>query len=397
MRKYTRIMQPTTRRGFTLIELLVVMAIISILIALLLPAVQQAREAARRTQCRNNLKQYGIAIHSFHDLYQKLPYYDLAKAAGDGFFYTQTWAGTDLLPFMEAVNVYDTVDPVNDTNVHTDWWSCTTVIVGTPLAFAKCPSTSQDDTVNVTVWGPNGDNTESNGQYAPMTYAFSSGNLQSWCMDWSRDDRGNGYKPDWNSTPEVGPKSGYINIPDERILGPFMRSRAFSLVSIKDGTSNTICMGEAVGGGDWPLCHGRDCNDSTSYENPDTTVLGDFITADFGWAVGQPGDTDQSVNSIIASSGLASTFESFNRNPVIDNHMSVAASGATRTNGDNIRDCDNADHVVGNFRSPHPGGCFFLMCDGSVQWFGETMDTTPRQALGSVNGGETFNIGSIVD
>jgi prepilin-type N-terminal cleavage/methylation domain-containing protein/prepilin-type processing-associated H-X9-DG protein len=106
------------RRGFTLVELLVVIAIIGILIALLLPAVQAAREAARRSQCTNNLKQLGVALHNYHDTFKKMPFICGGTGAGGGFGTYWTWSPTStsayrlsgfvsLLPFMEQQAVYD--------------------------------------------------------------------------------------------------------------------------------------------------------------------------------------------------------------------------------------------------------------------------------------------------
>ncbi len=94
------------RRGFTLVELLVVIAIIGILVALLLPAVQAARESARRAQCQNNLKQIGLGLLNYHDSYKALPFGAPSKF---GLGVGGTWAA-HLLPYIEEQNVYSALD-----------------------------------------------------------------------------------------------------------------------------------------------------------------------------------------------------------------------------------------------------------------------------------------------
>jgi prepilin-type N-terminal cleavage/methylation domain-containing protein len=130
------------RRAFTLVELLVVIAIIGVLVALLLPAVQAAREAARRMQCANNQKQLALAIHNYHDTYGTVPW-----AASQGFGFTYH---AHVYPFMEQMPLYNIIqfqDPGEGSDNFPN--STFSILAKTVVKGLKCPS---EKTANV--WAP---------------------------------------------------------------------------------------------------------------------------------------------------------------------------------------------------------------------------------------------------
>jgi len=128
--------------GFTLVELLVVIAVIGILIALLLPAVQAARESARRSSCANNLKQFGVAMHNYHDAHHILPRdnYPTVQNPIGAIKASWTW-GAMVLPHVEQSGLYGRfnfkLEPADAAN---------SVLAGTVLPVFRCPSETADET-----------------------------------------------------------------------------------------------------------------------------------------------------------------------------------------------------------------------------------------------------------
>ena len=213
-----------SRTAFTLIELLVVIAIIAILVSLLLPAVQQAREAARRTGCQNNLKQIGLALHNYHENYRMLPfgYLDTGRELGmqDGGWSWQS----QILPQLEQANLFKRFDfryhPHGQPGSVSDPGGQNQASVAVTMAAFSCPSDIKPETVAM--------HPKESVGYVPAiatsSYSASMG-AHNWKM--CRED----------GLIDANSQARHAN-------GLFGINACKSLKEITDGTSQTIAAGE---------------------------------------------------------------------------------------------------------------------------------------------------------
>ncbi|MBT5019216.1 DUF1559 domain-containing protein [Planctomicrobium sp.] len=334
-------MNPTVfkqRRGFTLIELLVVIAIIAILIALLLPAVQQAREAARRTQCKNNLKQIGLALHNYHDVFDSFPIGSWRTQQG-GFGLTW-WVG--ILPYTDQGPLYNQMSFVS---AHPGWVDSASAggiqngnaASGKVFNFMVCPSSPMDP-----IRGDRTGRNPAGGNFMltlPMYFGISGAT------------NGNGFT---NKSSEIQPCCGCCggNAANGEISsgGVLLMNETTKISKIKDGTTNTIIVGEA----------------SNFVSNnggvPDRDVRGVH-----GFTMGS------NQNGAVVG-GTGRTQRAFNLTTIryAPNASDTALPGVH----------DNFGSNNGLFSS-HVGGAQVLMGDGTVRFLSENLDMSTLRRLAS--------------
>lgn len=207
--------QGITRRAMTLLELLVVIAIIGILTALLLPAVQQAREAARRTSCSSNLKNIGLALMNYHDLHQSFPF---------GFNEHETLWSAMILPQLELKTMYDTLIFQESGPGQWDSDSPNERAACTLIPVYRCPSMAVPQHIDD---NPSGSVMEGR---VPISYRACAGS--------------NGWSDTAETIPPDAP-AGAIALDSMLLNGVFFGASATRFADITDGASNTILVGES--------------------------------------------------------------------------------------------------------------------------------------------------------
>jgi prepilin-type N-terminal cleavage/methylation domain-containing protein len=355
-------------RGFTLVELLVVIAIIGVLVALLLPAIQAAREAARRTDCINRLRQIALASHNYESAKKRIPpHVELPKA--EGVLTNGIGVQAQLLPFMEQQNMQSLVD-------YTNHWRDgvkNAAAIRTPLPFLRCPSASSSEWNNLALNpgtpeenllrchyvgnmgarpGPNEDNTNGPGC---QTAGGSRGGGGAW-----------GY-PESSYTQRVcilrsGGSGGTA------INGVIFPASDIDFGDVSDGTSNTIMFGEMSWdvGVQAPWLIGSGSKDGTSRAAQISSAHGVVFNAKNIRYAPNTGKTSEPDGTMLP--GIAD-----------DNGQSNIPSGYT----------SSTDESLG---SNHPGGCHVVMTDASASFISNDINVVGvLRPMASRNSGDVFD------
>jgi prepilin-type N-terminal cleavage/methylation domain-containing protein/prepilin-type processing-associated H-X9-DG protein len=308
----------TNRRrpaGFTLIELLVVIAIIGVLIALLLPAVQSAREAARRAQCTNNLKQLTLALHNYESANGSMPLALFFQLDRNGTFWTSGSFFVPLGQYFENSNIYNAMNFSLNMYVADN-----TTISGIATNILQCPS---DGTISNGFLYPAGAAALDNVPL-PMRYSSYGGNAGTW------------YQLPSNTSPTYDQRVAQLNgilffvgFPAQIRPG---RSPV-RIADITDGTSNTFAIGERS--------HG---------------LVPELERQDWQWwSSGNYGDT------------IFNTLHPVNPQRKIPNYTSANGWGTCLGGGHSS--------IVNSAGSFHPGGANFSFMDGSVKFIKDAIDS----------------------
>jgi prepilin-type N-terminal cleavage/methylation domain-containing protein len=319
--------------GFTLVELLVVIAIIGVLVALLLPAVQSARQAARRMSCTSNLRQIGIALHNFHDVNGTFPPGGITNGACCGTQSGPTWT-IFILPYMEQQALYDRYDQTA-ANEHAN-----NVFVRTQ--FVKSYSCPDDPFIKKTLVPASGPGNTAGLQYMTGSYRAMAGVTDG--LGWFDAECGRIYPLSQRGPLHSMSDPKYPTpYPNGYTAPPYGRER---IANITDGTSNTIMVGEYY-----------------------TIPKGSNQTRTTFWAY---------------------TYTSFNQSEVV-------LPPQTRQLFADFDRCVNAcPNCVGTtnpckrgWGSNHPNVINFIMADDSVRALSTNIDMLQFAAMGTIEGGET--------